>query len=469
MYNLLSFQSVMKSVGYVLIAVLILLVMITVHEAGHYFVGKIFKFKINEFAIGMGPAIFKKKLKSGEDFSVRLLPLGGFCAFEGEDGDGADENAFDKKKPWQRILVLLAGATMNYILALLVIMLTFGIYGQQVVGAQYVDNYYAVENPYSIENGDYILSITKDGKKTGIYMTTDFITALNHSKKGDKVIVETAVREDGKVSKETVKKTVVLRSDVECKNMTEVYKAYAALGFGSTVTVSPTAADGHKFFTSSVYLFKISGENDYKNAMFVNDTDQILDALKDKNVGDTVYFFVSGENGPEPIEVVLGEDWGEVEKTSLGEVENYLGVNFGGKEYYVTTGFARLGFFRTIGHSFVYSFKIAGTVFRSLGELLTGKIGINAVGGTITTIKTASQLISYGAFFALEITAFIGVNLAVFNLLPIPALDGARIVFCLIEWIFKKPVNRKVEAIIHTVGLILLLGFAILVDVLQFI
>ena len=124
----------MKNVGYVLIAVLILLVMITVHEAGHYFVGKIFKFKINEFAIGMGPAIFKKKLKSGEDFSVRLLPLGGFCAFEGEDGDGADENAFDKKKPWQRILVLLAGATMNYILALLVIMLTFGIYGQQVVG-----------------------------------------------------------------------------------------------------------------------------------------------------------------------------------------------------------------------------------------------------------------------------------------------------------------------------------------------
>ena len=72
----------MKSVGYVLIAVLILLVMITVHEAGHYFVGKIFKFKINEFAIGMGPAIFKKKLKSGEDFSVRLLPLGGFCAVQ---------------------------------------------------------------------------------------------------------------------------------------------------------------------------------------------------------------------------------------------------------------------------------------------------------------------------------------------------------------------------------------------------
>ena len=74
-----------------------------------------------------------------------------------------------------------------------------------------------------------------------------------------------------------------------------------------------------------------------------------------------------------------------------------------------------------------------------------------------------------GLRYGLEITAFIGVNLAVFNLLPIPALDGARVVFCIIEWIRKKPVSRKVEAIIHGVGLIVILGFAILVDILQFI
>ena len=67
----------------------------------------------------------------------------------------------------------------------------------------------------------------------------------------------------------------------------------------------------------------------------------------------------------------------------------------------------------------------------------------------------------------LNIAAFIGVNLAVFNLLPIPALDGCKVIFCIIEWIRKKPVNRKVEAIIHFAGIILLFGFAILVDVLQ--
>lgn len=127
----------MQTVGYVLLAVLILMVMITVHELGHYVVGKIFKFRINEFAIGMGPVIFKRKLKSGEQFSIRLFPFGGFCAFEGEDDDKDDPNAFNNKKPWQRILVLIAGATMNYILALIIIISSMFAYGQTTLGVKY--------------------------------------------------------------------------------------------------------------------------------------------------------------------------------------------------------------------------------------------------------------------------------------------------------------------------------------------
>ena len=126
-------------------------------------------------------------------------------------------------------------------------------------------------------------------------------------------------------------------------------------------------------------------------------------------------------------------------------------------------------FFGTIGHSFVYSFKIGGTILRSLGELLTGKLGINAVGGPATTIKLTSEVAASGLQNFLSIAAFIGVNLAVFNLLPVPALDGCKVIFCIIEWIRKKPVNRKVEAIINFAGLIFLFGFAILVDLLQFI
>ena len=84
MSNLLSFVGILHTIGSILLAILVLLIMITVHEFGHYIVGKIFKFKINEFAIGMGPAIFKKEnKKSGEIFSIRVFPLGGFCAFCG--------------------------------------------------------------------------------------------------------------------------------------------------------------------------------------------------------------------------------------------------------------------------------------------------------------------------------------------------------------------------------------------------
>lgn len=125
------------------------------------------------------------------------------------------------------------------------------------------------------------------------------------------------------------------------------------------------------------------------------------------------------------------------------------------------------GFFDTVGRSFTYSFRIGGTIFKVLGQLLTGDLGLEAFGGPVSTIKLTSEIASRGVQQFLEIAAFIGVNLAVFNLLPIPALDGSKIVFTVIEWIRGKPVNRKVEAVIHAVGFVLLLGFAVLVDLLQ--
>ena len=95
--NLLSFTSAMKSFGGVLLAVVILLVMVTVHEFGHYVAGKILGFKINEFSVGFGPAIFKKRSKkTGELFALRIIPLGGYCAFDGEDEDDEVEEDIDE-------------------------------------------------------------------------------------------------------------------------------------------------------------------------------------------------------------------------------------------------------------------------------------------------------------------------------------------------------------------------------------
>ena len=89
--------------------------MVIIHEFGHYIAGKILKFKINEFSVGFGPKLLSRKKKNGEVFSLRLIPLGGFCAFEGESetSDNPDVRSFVDEKPWKRIIVLLAGGVFN--------------------------------------------------------------------------------------------------------------------------------------------------------------------------------------------------------------------------------------------------------------------------------------------------------------------------------------------------------------------
>lgn len=373
----------MSTIGSVLLAILILLIMVTVHEFGHYLAGKALKFKINEFAVGFGPKLFKHTSKrTGEVFSVRALPLGGFCAFEGEDADAQSPDAFNNKSPWKRIIVLIAGPLMNYLLALLLIIIALFTFGQMSykVGSiapppedgmsaeQYIE--------YSLKEDDVILNV--EGRN--IYLTTDAMSALSGKKTGD--IVEILVLRGG--VEQTVK--VMLRGDCNFSSSQETSKLWRALGIG---TYGVTTGEGEE--------------------------------------AKTTYYYDLG-------------------------VES-----------------CHFGFFRTLGHSFEYSWRIAGTIFKVLGELLTGHLGLEAMGGPVTTIKLTSQIASQSLQNFFEIAAYIGVNLAVFNLLPIPALDGSKVIFCLIEWIFRKPVPRKVEAIIHAIGFVAILGFAILVDILQFV
>ncbi len=372
--NLLSFSSVMNTVLSVLLAILILLVMITVHEFGHYLAGKALKFGISEFAIGFGPKIFKHRFKkSGQLFSVRLLPLGGFCAFEGEDAEGKSENDFNNKAPWKRIIVLVCGPLMNYLTALFIIIISMFAFGQLTFKVGSVTPPpEEISAEYCLAEGDLILEI--GGR--GIYLTTDAMTALDGKHAGDSVPVK--VYRGG----ETRTVDIILRADCDFENSSQVYKLWNALGIGT---------------------------------------------YGEETNGETVYYYDIGTQ------------------------------NF------------RFGFFETIGRAFMYSFRIAGTIFKVLGELLTGHLGLSAVGGPVTTIKLTSRIASQGAQSFLEIAAYIGVNLAVFNLLPIPSLDGSKVIFCLIEWIFRKPVPRKVEAVIHAAGFVAILVFAVLIDILQFV
>lgn len=372
MNNLLSasFASVMQYIGYVLIAILVLLVMITVHEFGHYLAGKALGFGVEEFAIGFGPKLFSKKKKDGEVFSVRLLPVGGFCAFLGEGEETGNPKAFNNKKPWQRIIVLVAGALMNYILALALIFLMFGVYGQPALVTCYLDEDTEYSSEYSFQTNDVILSA--NGKD--VFIVSDLMNAVQDKSRGD--LVGFTVLRGGKA----VNVNIMLRADTSFENLEDYKLLYSSLG--------------------------ISYETD----------------------------------------------------ASTGEMTN------GG--LYSTS--VKLGFFQTIGHGVEYSFKLAGTIFTVIGQLLTGRLGISSLGGTVTTISVTASAISIGGFrYLLNIASLIGVNLAVFNLLPIPALDGAHVVFTVIEWIRKKPVNRKVEAVIHAIGLAAILIFAVFIDLQQ--
>ena len=404
--------NVWKTIGGVAIAIVILLAMVTIHEFGHYIAGKTLGFKINEFSVGFGPAIFKKRSKkTGEIFALRVIPLGGYCAFDGEDFEEESEqkkeplfeefskeeekpleeysnSVKDEKKdeeypepkgekftnqpPWKRIIVLVAGATMNYLLALFLIILTFSIYGPTHSYVSYQGTDTAIVSETTLSARDIVLSV--DGRD--IYYSTDYSRALNGKKQGDSVAVEVIRynRETQVWEEKTL--SITLLCDCEFKNMSDESPIYNAFGLDRT-----------KYYLANVADRDVTGE----------------------------------------------------------------------------------GFFQIIGRSFVYSWKTAGIILRSLGELLTGKIAITSMGGPGTTIGVTAQAASAGPLSALFMAAFIGVNLAVFNLLPIPALDGCKVIFCLIEWICKKPVNRKVETIIHLVGIVFLFGFAILLDVLQWV
>ena len=460
---------------YILIAVLILLIMITVHEFGHYIVGKIFKFKINEFAIGMGPAIFKKKKKNGEIFSIRAFPLGGYCAFEGEDEDNDNPNAFNNKKPWQRILVLIAGAFMNFILALFIIIIMFSCYGKAVY--QVVEVH---DNPsYSqvMQDGDGLLEI--NGRK--IFLSTDLIKSIDGLKAGDKVSV-TLLRNGKQITE-----TITLQHDANAKNSSDMASFLKAIGVATFTEFK--VVDQSKFIENNLvkvdgvisgdFLLYFSPDGTTDNLVRVYNENELIERLiyKDKqnniqNIGgiDTIVFYQEslqqeGTGAYTKISISLPVSWDNVKNNA-----NLLQEEFG----FTTSFYLRLSsfkykapFFTRLGESFVYSFKISGTILETLGELLTGKLSLSSVGGPVTTIKMTSQIVSYGLEYILEIIAFIGVNLAVFNLLPIPALDGSRVVFGLIEWIRRKPINRRVEGIVHTIGFVLIIMFAVFVDVQQ--
>lgn len=415
-------------IGYVLLALLALMAMIVVHELGHYTAGKLLGFKIDEFAIGFGPKIFKKKnKKTGELFSIRPFPIGGFCAFHGEDADGAlldeqgnqikdangnivkDPDAFNNQKAWKRLVVLFSGAFMNFLSAIIIITIYFSAYGQPL--------------PYVV--GTY------DGAAyDNVFLTGDAILSVNG-------------------------KQINLMSQEDLDN------AFKNVGDSATFYV---LRDGKRI--------KINANKHYYYPL--QDGDYIV-SVNGETLETPIYYtdFETHYDTTDPLLLTIERYDAEGRVVERSTMKVQKGVNPDDAEGYYSYGFGitrtiarvKLPFFLAFGRAWGFSFFIVFKILASLGALITGKIGVESAGGTITTIMTMAKVSALGFDSFLYVVAIISANLAVMNLLPFPALDGSRMLFTLIEMVFRKPVPRKVEGIIHTVGLILLLVLAVFLDV----
>lgn len=339
-------------------AVLVFGFLIFIHEFGHYISARIFKVKINEFSIGMGPKlVWYDSKKTGIRYALAMFPIGGYVAMAGENEESDDPNSFNKKPAWQRFIITAAGAFINIVAGFLaMIILTSMIpIGSTTIG-EFADK---------SETG-YEISSSESGLMVG----------------------DTVIRVDGKRVK-------------------------------------------------------------------------ILDELS----------YEIMRKGNEPIDITVIRNGEEI---TIADVVfptvTESGQSFGSMDFRVRRAEKTFGNFMTF--SFRKSFLIVRMCWESLFDLITGRYTLAAVSGPVGISSAIGNAAKEGITSLLYIVSLISINLGFMNLLPIPALDGGRLITVLFEMITRKRVPEKIEGMINTVGLmvLLLLSFVIMIkDVVQLI
>ncbi len=332
---------------YIILAIIFFGILIAIHEFGHFSAAKLLGVKVNEFAIGMGPAIFKKQ-KGETLYSLRCLPIGGYCAMEGEDEDTGDPRSFTTQPGWKRFIILVAGSFMNFLLGFLIVLIIYsgvaGFYSPVISG--FVDGC-----PYegTLQTGDELYSI--DGHR--IYFASNVTTILSRGGETHDVVV---IRDGEKLEFEDMELTP------------QVYEGYS----------------------SPMYGFSFA-----------------------------------------------------VEEANLWSTLKYSWYN-------------TIDFVRTVW--FALSDLVAGTMGV---DDLAGPVGIvdliNDVGQSAESTKMALADIAY-------LGALVAVNIAVMNLLPLPALDGGRVFLLLlnglVHLVSRRRIPARYEGYVHAAGMVLLLGLS---------
>ena len=370
-----------------IVTIIMFLVMVSLHEFGHFITAKLMNFKILEYAIGFGPAIWKSK-KSEIQYSLRIIPFGGYCKFEGEDTESNDPRAFSNQAVWKRIIVVAAGGIFNVILGFVLFLLIVSQTSPMVTNKveSVVAESYVAES--GLMPGDEIIRI--NGKKVNFYNDIT-LYAQDFTENTECTLV---------VKREGDKKELVFR---------------------------PTKS-------RVIYSYK---EDGIKVSEFINGKE-----------AETAFHKYSKDIIKD--EELIGKDE-TVERLIIGFVPHQEDVTI----------------FNIWGETWNQTRFVVKLVYNSLWQMLTGKLGVDQMSGPVGIVKEVNTAVNSGStswLYVLNLTALLTINLGIFNLLPIPALDGGRLFFMLIELITRKKIPPEREGLVHGIGFMLLIALIIFIS-----
>ena len=331
----------------IVIAIVVFLVIILIHEFGHFIAAKACGIYVREFALGMGPVILRKKGKETE-YVVRALPIGGSCTFDDDYEEGVVKNprSFGAKPVWQRIIVILAGPLMNLILGYIVVVI-------------------------SLVTAPAMASTT-------IYQFKDQSVSSSQLRENDRII----------------------------------------------------AVEGMPVFSVTDISYKLQNSG------------------RKNEDGNLVFDFTVRRNG---------------EKVELSDVE-FMTVGEGVIYYDFFVYGLEKNFKNVAAQGFRESLSTSRLIIMTLVDIVRGKYGLNDLTGVIGVgVEIEKAVRTYTFSDLMTIISLITINLGVFNLIPIPALDGARLVFLIVEAIRRKPTRPEVEGMVHFVGFALLMVLMVVV------
>lgn len=443
----IKITSVLTTIALILIGVLLFELIIFIHEFGHFITAKKSGIKVNEFSLGMGPKIFSFG-KGETKYSLRIFPIGGFCAMEGEDEESPEPRAFNNAKVWKRMIVVIAGAVMNIILGFVLMFVV--VVQQDAYSSTEVQSFPATSfsSCTGLRSGDVIKEINGYGISTSMDFNYPISTAELKTVDGSTLEI---YKED--CGNNLYNMAVSLVQDKNNKLSDEQVSKVNELLSKSTNEIVKAKSKEDAF---SVY------ENYYKE---INDACGIKDYKVEK--------IVEKETRKRYTADILVERNGE--EKLLKNVQFFTYTTKDNSDPQVSIDFYVKPIEKTFGSVISQTFKqtisTCKMIYASLGGLLTGKFGLKNMSGPIgiasAVTTVASESLSSGFMSAVNsiiyVMMIITVNLGLFNMLPFPALDGGRFVFLIIEAIRGKSVPRKVEAIVNGIGMGLLILLMILI------